>query len=73
MNTQELLAALTIILPDRAMYFEDNAYMDWSIQTDEGCQIELGDGTDACNVFLSWDDVAELHRSLTLMLLKRAS
>lgn len=71
-----LIASLTAITAtnDDALQIDDNTYIDWSSTDDTSGNrcFEVGGDGDATQVWLTRDQLVELHRKLTLTLLADA-
>lgn len=79
MNTDQLIASLKISAREAdGLYLYDTErdtatgpYLDWSTQSESGVQLEAGDGADSVQIKMTWDQLADLHRHLTVTLLNR--
>lgn len=78
MNTDQLIASLSASAREAAgLYLYDadttatGPYLDWSTQSESGVQLEAGDGADSVQIKMTWDQLADLHRRLTVTLLNR--
>lgn len=71
MTSQELLASLTA-LTDTNGVSTDSGYIEWQHELADGVIVECGDADgNTVEVPMSWDDMEQLHRSLTLALMQR--
>lgn len=70
MMTQELLASLTAVHTDEGVEFDDGL-IDWSMRDGERRAFDVSDGQGGSAVlWLSRDDLLQLHARLTLTLLR---
>jgi len=73
-DTAQLIQSLVAVGDDMtATYFKDGRHLDWSTNTPDGVNLEVGneDG-EAVQLSLSRDEVSRIQRALTLWLLNHA-
>lgn len=74
MTRDQLIASLTEITDPDAYMPDDERYFDWSTRAADGrVDFEVGDGESVAQVPMTRDEIAELHRRLTVWLLQHPS
>lgn len=75
MTPNAVLAMLTATVDRDAIDFDPNdpsaPYFDWSVATEGGRIVELGQEGEAVAVDLTWAQIARLQQALTVLLLER--
>lgn len=78
MDLNQLVASLNVSAREASgLYLYDmeehasGPYLDWSTQRESGLKFEAGDGDDAIQIDMTWDQLADLHRRITVTLLNR--
>lgn len=71
MTRDELQASLQVSDPSGYYLDDEGQYFDWSTSRNDKVLMEVGDGAEVAQVEMDEDQVAELHRRLTVWLLNR--
>ena len=71
MTRETLLESLAAVADENGVYLhdDDGTYIDWSSQVDGKWIFEVGDDSEAVQVYLSRADLVRLHAALTRTLL----
>jgi hypothetical protein len=69
-NTETLIASLTAVQPDESITADGDGYIDWSTRDGDRRAFEVGAQGDTAVLWMTHDELVQLHARLTLTLLR---